>query len=56
MNRHKDKLNRKYSNSMPVNRAIAMNPAFFDHWFGLLKKIMDDHGLHNKPTHVFKCF
>ena len=55
MNRHKDKLNRKNSNSMPVNRAMAMNPTFFDHWFGLLKKIMDDHGLHNKPTHVFNC-
>ena len=38
MNRHKDRLHTKFSNNMPLNRALAMNPALFDHWFNMVKK------------------
>ena len=55
MNRHKDTLVSKYSKNALLNRALSMNPIFFDHWFKLLEKIYDEHNFHAKPTHIFNC-
>lgn len=55
MNRHCDKLNSKYSNNMPLNRALAMNPSLFDYWFRMLKEIYEKYDLNDKPTHIFNC-
>ncbi len=55
MNRHRDRLHTKYSNNMPLNRALAMNPALFDHWFNMVKKTYDEYDLHSKPTHIYNC-